>query len=55
MDLAQFKSDLKDIELITNPENNDNLYNQYNSVLSYLVDRHAPLTARTCSSHPIDP
>ena len=56
MDLSKFKSDLKDSELITNPKNNvTDLYNQYHSVLSDLVDHHAPLTTRTCSTRPRDP
>ena len=56
MDLAQFKSDLKDSELFTNPKSNiTDLYNQFHSVLSDLVDSHAPLTTRTCSTRPKDP
>lgn len=48
MDLTQFKSDLKDSELIATPKNNVTaLYNQYHSVVSDLVDCH---TIRTGSS-----
>ena len=44
MDLAQFKSDLKNSELITNPENNvTDLYNQNHNVLSDLVVTHSSL------------
>ena len=56
MDLAQFKSDLKDSELITNPKNNFiDLNKRYHSVLSYLVNRHAPLATMTCFTRPRDP
>ena len=56
MDLAQFKSDLKDLECITNHQNNvTDLYNQYDSVLSDLVDCYAHPTIKMCSSHATDP
>ena len=58
MDLAQFKSDLKDSDLITNPQNNaTDLYNQFHSVLSDLVDRRALLTNKNLlltSNRPTD-
>ena len=56
MDLAKFKTDIKDSELLTNPKNTvTDLFNQYHSVMSDLVDRHAPLATRTCSAHQRDP
>ena len=56
IDMAKFKSDLEKSVLLTDPENNaSDLYNQYHKVLSELVNRHAPLTTRTCPSRPTLP
>ena len=56
IDLAKFRSDLAKSTLLTNPSNTaTSLYNQYHTVMTELVDRHAPLKTRTCTSRPRDP
>jgi hypothetical protein len=53
---ATFRADLAESPLLQNPAKTaTSLYHQYHSVMTELVDRHAPLKSRTCSSRPKDP
>ena len=56
INLQLFLSDLTKSELITNPANTvSSLYSQYHSVLSDLLDRHAPIKSKTCPARQRDP
>ena len=56
INLAKFQSDLAESTLLQNPNKTaTSLYNQYHSVLTDLVNRHAPIKSRTCPSRPRDP
>ena len=56
IDMVEFKSQLQKSALITEPKTNaSDLYNQYHTVISELVDRHAPLITRSCPARPPDP
>ena len=50
IDITKFRSDLAESELLTNPASttSSSLYSQYHSVLSALLDLHAPLKTRVC-------
>ncbi len=53
IDLEQFKNDISESTIFTEPQTTvDNLVLQYNTVLSSLVDRHAPLKIKTITIRP---
>ena len=56
INVTSFKQDLLNSDLIANPKTNvTDLYNQYHSVLSDLVNHHAPIRSMTKSVRPTSP
>lgn len=56
IDTDQFKSDIKDSDLIRNPKSTaSELYNQFRETLSALLNRHALLKSKTVSQKPPNP
>ena len=56
INLAQFKNDLAKSDLLTSTcSNAASLYQLYHTTLSSLLNKHAPIKTRTCSSRPKEP
>ena len=56
INLAQFKNDLAKSDLLTSTcSSSSSLYQLYHSTLSSLLNKHAPLKTKTCSSRPKEP
>ena len=56
INFAQFKNDLAKSDLLTSTcSNASSLYQLYHSTLSSLLNKHAPIKTKTCSSRPKDP
>ena len=49
---AQFKSDVTESEQVMNPAHTSatTFYKRYHSVMGDLLDRHAPVSTKSCSS-----
>ena len=56
INLAQFKNDLAKSDLLTSTcSNTASLYQLYHTTLSSLLNKHAPIKTRICSSRPKEP
>ena len=56
IDLTRFKQDLRNSDIVTKPKTELNeLVNQYNSCLSQLLDKHAPLRVKKTGNRNINP
>ena len=56
INICDFQKDLAKSDLLLQPaKDSTSLYNQYHCVLSNLLEKHAPLKSKTCSSRPRDP
>ena len=56
INVSLFKNDLAKSDLLLSPcSDSSSLYDQYHSTLSSLIDKHAPLKTKNCSSRRKDP
>ena len=56
IDVTRFKQDLRNSDIVTKPKTELNeLVNQYNSCLSQLLDKHAPLRVKKTGNMNINP